>query len=161
MFLFLPFPSLSSPLLSLFSLSLGDDTKWPIRVSLNHNTIINQYKHCIKAHWSQFSCLKYEFIGLDKSRYQVNIFFSDFFTKTYVVVIRTASQVLLISIHNICFFGEIRKQYFWIVEGVFCLSIMLNPLLGLIACEFKARLRKANLWSLNESKSVKSLKGSS
>ena len=40
----LPYPSLSSPLLallSLFSLSLGDDTKWPIRVdvSLKPNTI--------------------------------------------------------------------------------------------------------------------------
>ena len=44
LFLFLPCPSLSSLLLSLpslFSLSLGDDTKWPTRVdvSLNHNTI--------------------------------------------------------------------------------------------------------------------------
>ena len=44
LFLFLPCPSLSSPLLSLlslFSLSLGDDTKWPSRVdvSLNPNTI--------------------------------------------------------------------------------------------------------------------------
>ena len=43
-FLFLPYPPLSSPLLSLlslFSLSLGDDTKWPTRadVSLNTNTI--------------------------------------------------------------------------------------------------------------------------
>ena len=43
-FSFLPYPSLSSPLLSLlspFSLSLGDDTKWPTRVdvSLNPNTI--------------------------------------------------------------------------------------------------------------------------
>ena len=40
-FLFLPCPSLSSLLLSLFSLSLGDDTKWPTRVdmSLNPNTI--------------------------------------------------------------------------------------------------------------------------
>ena len=42
--LFLLCPSLSSPLLSLlsfFSLSLGDDTKWPTRVdmSLNPNTI--------------------------------------------------------------------------------------------------------------------------
>ena len=48
--LFLPFysfssfcsvPSLSSYLLSLFSLSLGDNTKWPTRVDvlLNHNTI--------------------------------------------------------------------------------------------------------------------------
>ena len=38
---FLPCPSLSSPLLSLFYLSLGDDTKWPTRVdvSLNPNTI--------------------------------------------------------------------------------------------------------------------------
>ena len=45
--LFLPCPSLSSPLLSLlslFSLSLGDDTKWPSRVdvSLNPNTINNK-----------------------------------------------------------------------------------------------------------------------
>ena len=41
-FSFHPCPSLSSPLLSLFSLSLGDDTKWPTRVdvSLNPNTII-------------------------------------------------------------------------------------------------------------------------
>ena len=44
LFLFLPCPSLSSlllSLLSLFSLSLGDDTKWPTRVnvSLNPNTI--------------------------------------------------------------------------------------------------------------------------
>ena len=40
-FLFIPFPSLSSPLLSLFSLSLGDDTKCPTRVdvSLNPNKI--------------------------------------------------------------------------------------------------------------------------
>ena len=44
LFLFLPCPSLSSlllSLLSLFSFSLGDDTKWPTRVdmSLNPNTI--------------------------------------------------------------------------------------------------------------------------
>ena len=44
LFLFLPCPSLSSLLLSLlspFSLSLGDDTKWPTRVdvSLNPNTV--------------------------------------------------------------------------------------------------------------------------
>ena len=44
LFLFLPIPSLSSTLLfllSLFSLSLEDDTKWPTRVdmSLNPNTI--------------------------------------------------------------------------------------------------------------------------
>ena len=41
LFLFLPCRSLSSPLLPLFSLSLGDDTKWPTRVdvSLNPNTI--------------------------------------------------------------------------------------------------------------------------
>ena len=44
LFLFLPCPSLSSlllSLLSLFSLSLWDDTKWPTRVdmSLNPNTI--------------------------------------------------------------------------------------------------------------------------
>ena len=44
LFLFLPCPSFSSPLLSLlslFSLSLGDDTKWPTRivVLLNPNTI--------------------------------------------------------------------------------------------------------------------------
>ena len=44
LFLFLPCPSLSSPVLiflSLFSLSLGDDKKWPTRVdvSLNRNTI--------------------------------------------------------------------------------------------------------------------------
>ena len=53
LFLFLPCPSLSSPLLSLlslFSLSLGDDTKWPSRVdvSLNPNTINVQFqKHKI------------------------------------------------------------------------------------------------------------------
>ena len=54
LFLFLPCPSLSSPLLSLlslFSLSLGDDTKWPWRVdvSLNPNTI-NQQPAGIKTH---------------------------------------------------------------------------------------------------------------
>ena len=40
LFLFLPCPSLSSPPLSLFSLSLGDNTKWPTRVDvwLNPNT---------------------------------------------------------------------------------------------------------------------------
>ena len=40
-FPFLPCPPLSSLLLSLFSLSLGDDTKWPTRVdvSFNPNTI--------------------------------------------------------------------------------------------------------------------------
>ena len=46
LFLFLPCPSLPSPLLSilsLFSLFLGDDTKWPTRVdvSLNPNSINN------------------------------------------------------------------------------------------------------------------------
>ena len=50
LFLFLPCPSLSSPLLSLlslFSLSLGDDTKWPSRVdvSLNPNTIKNLHEN--------------------------------------------------------------------------------------------------------------------
>ena len=46
LFLFLPCPSLSSPLLSLlslFSLSLGEDTKRPTRVDvLNTNTIKRQ-----------------------------------------------------------------------------------------------------------------------
>ena len=35
--LFLPCPSLSSPLLPLFSLCLGDDTKWPTRVGVSVN----------------------------------------------------------------------------------------------------------------------------
>ena len=50
--LFLPCPSLPSPLLSLlslFSLSLGDDTKWPTRVDvlLNPNTTnqITRYRN--------------------------------------------------------------------------------------------------------------------
>ena len=44
MFLLLPCPSLSSPLLylpSLFSLYLGDDTKWPTRVDVSLNQILN------------------------------------------------------------------------------------------------------------------------
>ena len=56
-FLFLPCPSLSYPLLSLlslFSLSLGDDTKWPTRVDmlLKLNTI-NQWINIAqdKAHF--------------------------------------------------------------------------------------------------------------
>ena len=43
LFSFLPSPSLSSPLLSLFSLSLGDDTKWPKRVDVSlYPNSINQ-----------------------------------------------------------------------------------------------------------------------
>ena len=44
LFLFLPCPSLSPPLLSLFSLSLGDNTKLPTRIDmlLNPNTIKKQ-----------------------------------------------------------------------------------------------------------------------
>ena len=47
LFLFLPCSSLSSPLLSLLALSLGDNIKWPTRVdvSLNPNAVsqsINQ-----------------------------------------------------------------------------------------------------------------------
>ena len=45
LFLFLPCPSLSSPLvslLSLSSLSLGDDTKWPTRVDVSLNPQHNQ-----------------------------------------------------------------------------------------------------------------------
>ena len=44
-FLFLLCHSLPSPLLYLFSLSLGDDTKWPTRVdvSLSQNQSINLY----------------------------------------------------------------------------------------------------------------------
>ena len=58
LFHFLPCPSLSSPLfslLSLFSLSLGDDTKWPSRVdvSLNPNTINYPTWAVI---WDQFCC---------------------------------------------------------------------------------------------------------
>ena len=57
LFLFLPCPSLWSPLLSLlslFSLSLGDDTKWPTRVdmSLNPNTI-NQWWEASLWHHSE------------------------------------------------------------------------------------------------------------
>ena len=46
---FFPVPLLS-PLLSLFSLSLGDDTKWPTRadVSLNPNTINQSINQCSK-----------------------------------------------------------------------------------------------------------------
>ena len=49
-FSFLLNPSLSSLLLSLFSLSLGDDTKWPTRidVSLNPNTINSQSSDFLK-----------------------------------------------------------------------------------------------------------------
>ena len=56
-FRFCPAPSLSSPLqslLSLFSLSLGEDPKWPTRVdvSLNPNTI-NQRSMMLKNHFWQ------------------------------------------------------------------------------------------------------------
>ena len=51
LFSFLPCSSLLSSLLSLFSLSLGDDTKWTTRVdvSLNPNTINgpHQAKRCL------------------------------------------------------------------------------------------------------------------
>ena len=45
LFLALPCPSLSSPLLSLFSLSLGDNTKWPTRIDvwLNPYTISQMF----------------------------------------------------------------------------------------------------------------------
>ena len=57
LFLFLPCPCFSSPLLSLlslFSLSLGDDTKWPTRVdlSLKPNTI-KIHVNCIL--WREFA----------------------------------------------------------------------------------------------------------
>ena len=63
LFLFLPCSSLSSLLLSLFSLSLGDDTKWPTRVdvSLNLNTIKNTHSKnnplctTLKSQWQEFS----------------------------------------------------------------------------------------------------------
>ena len=56
-FSFLPYPSLSSPLLSLFSLSLGDDTKWPSRVdvSLNSNTIYQYLRFIISYRASRRS----------------------------------------------------------------------------------------------------------
>ena len=64
--LFLPFPSFSSPpltLLSLFSLSLGDDTKWPTRVdvSLNPNTI----NFSTEKNW-YFSCLQKHLMGTNR-----------------------------------------------------------------------------------------------
>ena len=42
LFLILPCPALSYPLLCLFSLSLGDDTKWPTGVDMPLNQLINQ-----------------------------------------------------------------------------------------------------------------------
>ena len=56
-FSFLLYPSLSSPLLSLFSLSLGDDTKWPTRVdvSLNPNTI---NPHSLNSDMSRYGYLE-------------------------------------------------------------------------------------------------------
>ena len=59
LFLFLPCPSLSSPLLSLlslFSLSLGDDAKWPSRVdvSLNPNTIKSGSTLFAQAYLSEY-----------------------------------------------------------------------------------------------------------
>ena len=56
LFLFLPCPSLLSPLLSLlslFSLSLGDDTKWPTRVDVLNLNTINQILpfNIIKTNW--------------------------------------------------------------------------------------------------------------
>ena len=62
LFLFLPYPSLSSlllSLLSLISLFLGDDTKWPTRVdmSLNPNTInIQNMKKKILKLFSKRRC---------------------------------------------------------------------------------------------------------
>ena len=58
LFLFLPCPSLSFlllSLLSLFTLSLGDDTKWPTRVdvSLNPNSI-----NVLGALWSEVWVVK-------------------------------------------------------------------------------------------------------
>ena len=56
LFLFLPCSSLSSPLLSLYSLSLGDDTECPARVdvslnpdTINHDVIILQHVLTLKA----------------------------------------------------------------------------------------------------------------
>ena len=65
LFLFLHSPSLSSPLLSLlslFSLSLGDDTKWPTRVdvSLNPNTI-NEYICCEYSLQASSCCTSNEY----------------------------------------------------------------------------------------------------
>ena len=65
LFLFLPCPSLSFPLLSLlslFSLSLGDETKWPTRVdvSLYPNTInqsIAYLEYLLISKWKSGPCL--------------------------------------------------------------------------------------------------------
>ena len=57
-FSFLSCPSLSSPLLSLFSLSLGDYTKWPTRVDmlLNPNSINQSINQSIsQMHSLQFT----------------------------------------------------------------------------------------------------------
>ena len=53
LFFFLSCLSFSSPLLSLFSLSLRDDTKWPTRVdvSLNSNTIKIKNVSCHYTHY--------------------------------------------------------------------------------------------------------------
>ena len=50
-FSFLLYPSLSSPLLSLFSLSLGDDTKWPTRVDVSLKTQSKTEPHCMALHF--------------------------------------------------------------------------------------------------------------
>ena len=53
---------------------------------------------------THFYCFVYsKFIGLDKSRYQVNIF-SYFSTNV-------GTHLIEASIHNICFYGEIRQIF--------------------------------------------------
>ena len=59
-FTFIPCPSLSSfllSLLSLFSLSLGDDTKWPTKVDVSLNPNTKKKKKILPKLWkSEFVC---------------------------------------------------------------------------------------------------------
>ena len=68
-FSFLPWPSLSSPLLSLlsfFSLSVGDDTKRPTRVdvSLNPNSV-NQSIHMMRPQFTMYLHIVFQNVSLD------------------------------------------------------------------------------------------------
>ena len=78
-FSFLPWPSLSSPLLSLlylFSLSLGDDTKGPTRVdmSLNRNSIDQigvsylPFQNCLYAQIFSLSKVGFMYFVCQKSK---------------------------------------------------------------------------------------------
>ena len=111
--LFLPCPSLSSPLLSLlflFSLSLWDDTKWLIRVDmlLNPNTVNKKKSFFQKENNNKNS---FDIVACPESVSMIETVQFTFFATFFLAVCLTRQKPLLLLLLFVIFLIIMRKYF--------------------------------------------------